>query len=215
MKEYQKIPGPYRRHVDGPLRNKLIEGEWTSPELEQTAGLDWVWTEKVDGTNIRIGWDGHKISYGGRTDNAQIPAKLIAVLDSLVSEEMFEQEFTGGEAVTLYGEGYGAGIHAARAPLDLERRPRSRRPRRCYLVRPLWTARRPADRQGQGRRLPAYCRCSPARIWVERGRVSPLPADPRGLLVWLGEQPPTKTCTTSRPPRTTEKTARDGQTRKG
>lgn len=109
MKEYQKIPGPFKRHVDGPLRNKLIEGEWSSPELEALADTRWLWTEKVDGTNIRIHWDGHKVTYGGRTDNAQIPAKLISVLDGLVTEELFEQKFND-QAVTLYGEGYGAGI---------------------------------------------------------------------------------------------------------
>lgn len=108
---YQKIPGPFRRHVDGPNRNKLIVGEWSSPELAATAGLDWTWTEKVDGTNIRLIWDGHKVTYGGRTDNAQIPAKLVAVLDGLVPEEMFEQKF-GDTPAVLYGEGYGAGIQS-------------------------------------------------------------------------------------------------------
>jgi hypothetical protein len=110
MEEYQKIPGPYLRHTEpGPDRNKLIEGAWSSPALEATAGLKWLWTEKVDGTNIRIHWDGHKVTYGGRTDNAQLPAKLIPVLDELVPEELFEQKF-GGTPATLYGEGYGAGI---------------------------------------------------------------------------------------------------------
>jgi hypothetical protein len=107
--EYQKIPGPFKREVDGPNRNKIIDGQWSSPELECLEGASWLWTEKVDGTNIRIFWDGHKVTYGGRTDNAQIPAKLIAVLDTLVTEELFEQQF-GGTPATLYGEGYGAGI---------------------------------------------------------------------------------------------------------
>lgn len=109
MQEYQKIPGPFRRDTDGPNRNKVIYGAWTSPELEYLSDLDWVWTEKVDGTNIRIHWDGHKVTYGGRTDNAQIPAKLLPVLDELVPEELFEQQF-GSTSATLYGEGYGAGI---------------------------------------------------------------------------------------------------------
>lgn len=109
MQEYQKIPGPFRRDTEGPNRNKVILGAWTSPELEYLAGLDWVWTEKVDGTNIRVWWDGHRVTYNGRTDNAQIPAKLLPVLDDLVPEELFEQQF-GSDSVVLYGEGYGAGI---------------------------------------------------------------------------------------------------------
>jgi hypothetical protein len=109
VEEYQKIPGPFRRETEGPNRNRVIDGAWISPELAYLAELDWVWTEKVDGTNIRIHWDGHKVTYGGRTDNAQIPAKLITVLNDLVPEELFEQQF-GGDSATLYGEGYGAGI---------------------------------------------------------------------------------------------------------
>lgn len=111
MTTYQKIPGPFKRYTDGPNRNKLIVGEWATPELEATKDMDWIWTEKVDGTNIRLIWDGHKVTYGGRTDNAQLPAKLIAVLDTLVPEELFEQKFAATPAV-LYGEGYGAGIQS-------------------------------------------------------------------------------------------------------
>jgi RNA ligase len=112
MDEYQKIPSPFRRNIEkGPDRNKLIWGDWISPEVAQTNGLGWNWTEKVDGTNIRVGWDGHKVSYGGRTDNASLPAKLLPVLDGLFPEELFEQVFNA-VPVTLYGEGYGAGIQS-------------------------------------------------------------------------------------------------------
>jgi len=109
MRTYPKIPSPYKRHTDGPNRNKFIIGDWATPELEYLQNSNWVWTEKIDGTNIRISWDGYKITYGGRTDNAQIPAKLITVLDSLLPEELLEQTF-GNTSAILYGEGYGAGI---------------------------------------------------------------------------------------------------------
>jgi hypothetical protein len=108
---YQKVPGPYRRYTEGPDRNRLIIGQWSSPELEYLQHVDWIWTEKVDGTNIRVHWDGYKVTYGGRTDNAQIPAKLIQHLDNLFPEEIFEQKF-GVTPATLYGEGFGAGIQS-------------------------------------------------------------------------------------------------------
>lgn len=109
MKEYPKIPSPFKRHVDGPSRNKPFIGVFSSPELLFLCNNTWLWTEKVDGTNIRIHWDGHKVTYAGRTGNSQIPAKLVNVLNELVPEELFEQKF-GSVAVTLYGEGYGSGI---------------------------------------------------------------------------------------------------------
>lgn len=109
MREYPKIYGPYLRHTEGPNRNKLIEGEWSRPEIGYLAEFEWEFTEKVDGTNIRVHWDGHRVEFGGRTDRAQIRADLFAELQRLFPEELFEQQF-GSDIVTLYGEGYGAGI---------------------------------------------------------------------------------------------------------
>ena len=28
----------------------------------------WEFTEKIDGTNLRLNWDGHDMAYGGRKD---------------------------------------------------------------------------------------------------------------------------------------------------
>lgn len=109
MREYPKIPGPFKRHTEGPNRNQVIYNAWSDPTLEYLQDTEWLFTEKVDGTNIRVHWDGHKVTFGGRTDRAQIPAKLIAVLQEKFPEELFEQAFND-QAVTLFGEGYGAGI---------------------------------------------------------------------------------------------------------
>lgn len=109
MKEYHKIPGPFIRHVSGEHKNKLIPWAWTSPELEFLADTEWIFTEKIDGTNIRVIWDGHKPEFRGRTDKAQLPPKLLTALTEMFPEELFEQKF-GSDTATLYGEGYGAGI---------------------------------------------------------------------------------------------------------
>lgn len=74
-----------------------------------------MFTEKIDGTNIRIHWDGHKVEFGGRTERAQIPAPLVNALNMMFggtdNEEIFEQKF-GENDVILFGEGYGAGIQS-------------------------------------------------------------------------------------------------------
>ena len=109
--EYTKIPNIYKREEFG--KNKLIEGEFSSPELEYLVGNKWVWTEKVDGTNIRVMWDGHAVTFGGRTEKAQIPTHLVNKLNELFGgtnkEEIFEQKF-GETPVILFGEGYGEKI---------------------------------------------------------------------------------------------------------
>lgn len=109
MSEYHKIMGPFKRFTEGPDRNKIIPWAWSTPEFQTLSHLNWHWTEKVDGTNIRVIWDGHRVSFGGRTDNAQIPAKLLDHLRPVFPEELLEQQFGASPAV-LYGEGYGAKI---------------------------------------------------------------------------------------------------------
>ena len=107
MREYHKIETLFNRDVEGTKR--LIEGSFRDETVEMLAGLDWVWTEKVDGTNIRVFWDGHKVTFGGRTDRAQIPADLVTFLNEKFLgsdvEQLFEQQF-GDKEVTLYGEAY-------------------------------------------------------------------------------------------------------------
>lgn len=109
--EYTKIPNIYKRETYG--KNRLIEGEYTTTYLEYLSGNEWEWTEKVDGTNIRVIWDGYRVELKGRTDKSEIPKHLKARLEELFcgneKEELFESAF-GSKPVVLYGEGYGEKI---------------------------------------------------------------------------------------------------------
>lgn len=111
MTEYIKIPNIYKREEFG--KNRLLIGEYSSPELEYLAGCEWEWTEKVDGTNVRVCWDGYRVEFRGRTDKAQLPKGLVAVLNEKFGgpdkEELFEQTF-GQKEVILFGEGCGGNI---------------------------------------------------------------------------------------------------------
>lgn len=111
MQEYHKIEGIFEREEERP--HKMLPGKYRNPVWKDLEKLQWTFTEKIDGTNIRVHWNGHKVLFGGRTDNAQIPAnlytKLAELFDGTANEQVFEQKF-GGDEVVLYGEGYGAKI---------------------------------------------------------------------------------------------------------
>lgn len=111
MKKYIKIETPFERDTEG--SKKLIEGKWRSEAVQYLRNAWWQFTEKIDGTNISIVWDGHKVEFHGRTERAQIPAHLVNKLNELfggnVNEELFEQTF-GETPMILYGEGYGVKI---------------------------------------------------------------------------------------------------------
>lgn len=106
MKEYHKIQSVFKR--DEKTKRFVID-DFSTPELGYLAGLRWQWDEKVDGTNIRIHWDGVNRTFGGRTANALIPATLFPRLEGLFTPEKLKTVFPDGTA-TLYGEGFGAKI---------------------------------------------------------------------------------------------------------
>ena len=103
MNEYPKIDTLYVRDE---RTHKIIVPKWRNPELEYLSRCLWDVDEKIDGTNIRIKWDGQSVSFGGRTDAAQIPANLINVLNATFTAD----KFAGKNPMCLYGEGCGAKI---------------------------------------------------------------------------------------------------------
>lgn len=122
---YPKINGVYMRDE----RGNFIDGEWAQPEFGYLAELDWHWTEKVDGTNIRLILTAEELDrrlknyeIRGRTDRAQIPAQLLETIAAMFDAwrecgpddenwpgAVFD-EFDYQTPVVLYGEGYGPGI---------------------------------------------------------------------------------------------------------
>lgn len=116
MKEYHKIETLFERDMEG--TKKLIEGRFRNECIEYLKDNEWIFTEKVDGTNVRVHWDGHAVIFCGRTDNAQMPGPLVQELNKLflgiTNEQLFEQKF-GADPVTFYGEGYGGKIQSGGA----------------------------------------------------------------------------------------------------
>lgn len=112
MREYHKIQTVYLRDPATNLKT-LLEGQYALPEFEYLVNNQWVFTEKVDGTNIRVMIHDGRINFGGKTDNASLPAPLVARLEALFHwqlDRLLEMFPDGG---CLYGEGYGAKIQKA------------------------------------------------------------------------------------------------------
>ena len=109
MITYHKIQTVFKRDMGG-KKKTLIEGQWTLPEFKYLANNLWVFTEKVDGTNIRVMFKDGAVTFGGKTDSSLIPAQLVKRLNETflpLAEKM--GEIFDGDAC-LYGEGYGPKI---------------------------------------------------------------------------------------------------------
>ena len=117
MIQYHKIQTVFKRDE---ATKKIIEGNYSLPEFEFLKDNPWVFTEKVDGTNIRVMWNGEAVSFGGKSDDAQMPVFLLYKLQELfegtAKKQLFRAKFNdedkeqGDLKVCLYGEGYGAKI---------------------------------------------------------------------------------------------------------
>ena len=111
MKSYHKIQTVYKRNPKTKVR-ALLEGDYSLPEFSYLQNNVWEFTEKVDGTNIRVMFNGQDVTFGGKTDNASIPSLLVSRLNDRFMKfpilQVFREKFKDG--VCFYGEGYGAKI---------------------------------------------------------------------------------------------------------
>jgi hypothetical protein len=104
---YHSIPTIFSRNEKGELRI----GRFSDPVFRYLRNLPFDYTEKVDGMNTRVAFDGEEITFHGRTNNAQLPANLVNWLNSNITVDKMHEAFDADcTRVCLYGEGYGDGI---------------------------------------------------------------------------------------------------------
>jgi hypothetical protein len=116
--KYHKIQSVYHRDPANKFKT-FLEGEWSEPEFGFLAPCKWSWQEKIDGTNIRVYWDGKAktVRFMGRRDlpvledgtPTNVPTFLLEQLKKMFPVENLDRLFQGRQVV-LYGEGYGAGV---------------------------------------------------------------------------------------------------------
>lgn len=106
----------FKRYTEGPDKGRFDMGEWAQPEFRMLRDVMWHWSEKIDGTNIRLVYvpptdevPFPRVQIGGRTDNAQLHRDLVTNIEEMLDPWQWGQVFGFKEAV-VYGEGYGAGI---------------------------------------------------------------------------------------------------------
>jgi len=107
--KYPKINTIWKRDENN--RMNIIEGDFSCLEFDNIQ--KWHITEKIDGTNIRILYNGEEPMFYGRTDDAQIPPFLLDSLRKIFTKELLAKQFPEAKnGVLLYGEGYGNKIQS-------------------------------------------------------------------------------------------------------
>ena len=111
---YHKIPSLWKRDENGEFTEK-----YTSQLVRTVFKSDIIMVvlEKIDGTNVRVYWDGYDFSFWGRKGKSEMPESLIKKLESIFDNEtmeaLFEQIF-GKNEVIIFGEGIGKKISGGR-----------------------------------------------------------------------------------------------------
>ena len=93
---YEKILAPFGR--DSSNSKFVNTSKWSKPEFEYLKNNTWIWTQKIDGTNLNIVWDGERVSYKGHTDKTQWNER---------SKNYIESVFCTSEAETVFEQLYG------------------------------------------------------------------------------------------------------------
>lgn len=112
MDKYHKIKTVYKRDPENKYRT-LLMGDFALPEFEYLSRNAWMFTEKVNGTNIRVIWNEGVVTFAGKIDRAQLHSDLVARLQERFIDQVarFADVFGSNSPVCLYGEGYGPKIH--------------------------------------------------------------------------------------------------------
>lgn len=107
MRTYHKIQSVFKRDPENRFKT-LLMGEFSLPEFAYLQHNHWEFTEKVDGTNIRVHYHNGELQFGGRTEKADIPPFLLEALKAqFVPLLPTLAERFGDKEVLLFGEGYG------------------------------------------------------------------------------------------------------------
>ncbi len=110
---YPKIASLFKRDDN---THGVIVGDFRHPVFGTIN--PWEVYEKIDGMNIRVTYNADPalipredwVVFGGRSDNAVLPARLLPLLYKTFSVDKMEAAFPDASHVILFGEGYGAGI---------------------------------------------------------------------------------------------------------
>lgn len=116
---YHKIQSVFKRDPTNKYKT-FLWGEYSTPEFAYLARNKWVFTEKVNGTNIRVIVDKQAdVKFRGKTDSTQIHPNLFQHLDSTFSQINMPEQFLTSQVnmleqfpngACLYGVGCGAEI---------------------------------------------------------------------------------------------------------
>lgn len=111
MKIYSKIQTLFKRDMK---THMIMPDVFSKPEFENVQ--KWIFTEKIDGMNIRIEYDNSDMCYGsllaftGRTGKSILSQKMFLYLEKKFTRSSLEDIFGEAKDVVLFGEGYGGGI---------------------------------------------------------------------------------------------------------
>lgn len=121
---YPHIDTMWKREETGGKKPPILIDQWVNDEVKYLSKLPWVGYEKLDGTNIRVGFWGalpHHGEFGGK--DSEGVADMGDDLRDLLYRTFWTPEFTervraqfaksfaDHTKVTLYGEAVGARIH--------------------------------------------------------------------------------------------------------
>jgi hypothetical protein len=109
MTTYHKIDSVFKRDPTTKYKTFLF-GNYTNEAFEYLAKSPWIWTEKVDGMNVRVVLNENGVTFGGKSDAAIMPIPLLSRLHDRFVPQLDKLKVDFPNGAVFYGEGYGGKI---------------------------------------------------------------------------------------------------------
>ena len=103
-----------------PTLDDNLEEYYKSPLFWYLSTLPWTYKRKLDGSNIRIKWNGERVVWNGKTNNFTCNSNLRDYMSKTFPEEIFEEKFGRDKTVLLFGELMGPKVQGNELGLDEE-----------------------------------------------------------------------------------------------
>ena len=86
--------------------------------LGYLSDLQWIYRRKLDGSNMRVQWNGEQALWNGKSNAYQCGSDITEYMNNVFQEEIFEEKFGRDKNVVIFGEIMGPKVQTNELKLD-------------------------------------------------------------------------------------------------
>lgn len=106
----------HKRILSVPTKEK--SAVYRTELLGYLSDLQWIYRRKLDGSNMRVQWNGEQALWNGKSNAYQCGSDITEYMNNVFQEEIFEEKFGRDKNVVIFGEIMGPKVQTNELKLD-------------------------------------------------------------------------------------------------